>query len=332
MLERFCNDIRPFDPTNNNGKPIARSKKKMEKSSHASWRLVINARVMITKNISVIDGIANGVPRHIVRFIENRQEVSHVVIKCNSSRTGHLHRSSCKHCHGHDTTCVVRVNDNDDIQSNDSRSNARKQFPLRLSWATTVHNAQGLTVDELVLSTKDLFAPGMGYTGFSRQRNIEHLFLKDLHLSKIYCDPNVDDALSRMKRLTTKTTFQDDDQNLNVAYHNIEGLECNITALRNHHLSKKAHLICLAETRTRDETDEIPIKIDGYRLIHRTRTASFLSDHPLKSLRHGGVAVYIRNDVSMRNICPSTPRNLEYITTTKEKRVSGESCWCFKIS
>ena len=189
MLERFCNDIHSFDPINNNGKPIARSKKKIGKSSEGPSRLAINARVMITKNISVIDGIANGVTGHIVRFIENGQEVSHIVIKCNSSRTGQLHRSSCRYCHAHDTICVVRENDNDDIQNNDSRSNTRKQFPLRLSWAMTVHKAQDLTVDELVLSTKDLFAPGMGYTGLSRQRNIEHLFLKDLHLSKIYCDP-----------------------------------------------------------------------------------------------------------------------------------------------
>lgn len=108
MLERFCNGIRSFDPINNNGKSIPRSKKKMERGSQAPLRLAINARVMITKNISVIDGIANGVTGHIVRFIENGQEVSHILIKCNSSRTGQLHRLSCKHCRGHDTMCGER--------------------------------------------------------------------------------------------------------------------------------------------------------------------------------------------------------------------------------
>ena len=328
MLERLCDDIRSFDTMNSNGKSLVRSREKMGKSSHVPLRLAIDARVMITKNISVIDGIANGVTGHIVRFIENGQEVSCIVIKCNSSHTGQLHRSSCKHCRGHDTICVVRENDNDDGQDKSSRSSTRKQFPLRLSWAMTVHKAQGLTVDELVLSTKDLFAPGMCYTGFSRQRNIEHLFLNDLHLSKIYCDPNVDDALSRMKCLNTKSNFPDDEQNLNVVYHNIEGLKCNIVALRNHYLLKKAHLILLAQTWIREETDETLTKLNGYQLIQRTRSVTFASDHPLKSGRHGGVAVYIRNDLSVREICPSVPLNLEHmLIESDEKSIALMVCY-----
>ena len=88
VLERLCNDIRSFDEINSSGKPIARSKNKIGKSSHPPLRLAINARVMITRNISVIDGIANGVTEQIVRFIESGREVSHILIKCDSSRTG----------------------------------------------------------------------------------------------------------------------------------------------------------------------------------------------------------------------------------------------------
>lgn len=71
----------------------------------------------------------------------------------------------------------------------------------------------------MALSTKDLFGAGMDYTGLSRQRTIERLFLKDLHVKKFYCDPNIENVLSRMKRLNTQMTLKNDDQRLNIVFH-----------------------------------------------------------------------------------------------------------------
>ncbi|CAF4635269.1 unnamed protein product, partial [Rotaria sp. Silwood2] len=106
---------------------------------------------------------------------------------CDSSKVGRLHRVSCPHCHGRDTICVMRESNTIDRLDYDSQSKkATKQFPLRLSWAMTIHKAQGITVDEVVISTKDLFGSGMGYTALSRVRNLEGLFLIDLHFDKFY--------------------------------------------------------------------------------------------------------------------------------------------------
>ena len=59
---------------------------------------------MITKNICVSDGLANGVVGRIVGFVENDQKrVSHIIIKCDSSTVGRLHRVACPHCHGQET-------------------------------------------------------------------------------------------------------------------------------------------------------------------------------------------------------------------------------------
>ncbi|CAF4112318.1 unnamed protein product [Rotaria magnacalcarata] len=49
-------------------------------------------------------------------------------------------------------------------ESTSNSTEASKQFPFRLSWAVTIHKAQGLTVDQIVISSKDLFGSGMGYT------------------------------------------------------------------------------------------------------------------------------------------------------------------------
>ncbi|CAF4471020.1 unnamed protein product, partial [Rotaria magnacalcarata] len=81
---------------------------------------------------------------------------------------------SCPNCQGQDTICVIRENDTIDQQDNDFRSNkGTKQFPLRLSWAMTIHKAQGITVDQVAISTKDMFGTGMGYTALSRVRTLE---------------------------------------------------------------------------------------------------------------------------------------------------------------
>jgi hypothetical protein len=50
----------------------------------------------------------------------------------------------------------------------------RRQFPLRLAYATTFNSCQGLTLDKVVLDFRtDVFAHGQLYTSISRVRNRE---------------------------------------------------------------------------------------------------------------------------------------------------------------
>ena len=52
----------------------------------------------------------------------------------------------------------------------------RKQFPLRLAYATTFNSCQGLTLDRVVLDmTVPVFSHGQLYTAISRVRNRQHL-------------------------------------------------------------------------------------------------------------------------------------------------------------
>ncbi|CAF3382808.1 unnamed protein product [Rotaria sp. Silwood2] len=219
MIEKICTNIRIFYEVNNNDKEIKSNGKKETKRNNKPLRLAKNARVMMTKNICVNDGLANGVTGRIVEFVENNnKDASHIIIKCDSSKVGRLHRVSCPHCHGRDTICVMRESNTIDRLDYDSQSKkATKQFPLRLSWAMTIHKAQGITVDEVVISTKDLFGSGMGYTALSRVPD----------------------------------------------------------------------LICLAETWLKDDTQLDHLQINGYNLVHKTRSCSFVSNHLLHSQKGG---------------------------------------------
>jgi hypothetical protein len=50
-------------------------------------------------------------------------------------------------------------------------------YPLRLAWAITIHKAQGLTFDRLVIDAADAFAAGQVYVALSRCRSLEGIVL-----------------------------------------------------------------------------------------------------------------------------------------------------------
>ncbi len=51
------------------------------------------------------------------------------------------------------------------------------QYPLRLAWAVTIHKAQGLTFDKVVIDAADAFAAGQVYVALSRCRTLEGIIL-----------------------------------------------------------------------------------------------------------------------------------------------------------
>ncbi|CAF4482171.1 unnamed protein product [Rotaria sp. Silwood2] len=317
MVKKICTNIRTFYEVDKNDKEINQNESKHTKRINKPLQLAKHAKVMITKNICVNDGLANGVTGHIVEFVENNNgNISHIIIRCDSPKVGRLHRVTCPHCHGQDTICVIRESNTiDQLDYNSQSKKGTKQFPLRLSWAMTIHKAQGITVDQVVISTKDLFGSGMGYTALSRVRNLEGLFLIDLHVNKFYCNENVDKVLSQMKIMRKKRLiYQQSPQFLNILFHNIEGLKNNFQAFSNYHLLHKTDLICLAETWLKDDNRLDHLQIIGYNFIHKTRACSFVSNHSLHSQKGGGVAIYFRETIPIKKNDSYAHENLECIT------------------
>jgi DNA replication protein DnaC len=322
MIKKICTDIRTFDELDRNDKQWKPYGNRKTKEDGKVLRLARNARVMITKNISVNDGLANGVVGRIVSFVENeKNEVSRIVIQCDSPKIGRIHRLSCPHCQAQNTVCVGRESNTIDRFDFESESKKGcKQFPLRLSWAMTIHKAQGITVDEVVVSTKDLFGSGMGYTALSRVRTLNGLFLIDLHLDKFYCHEKVDRVLSQMREMKKEaSTLRDSSDFINILFHNVEGLKCNFSALKNHRCTQRANLICLVETWLTDHSRLEELLIDGYHLLHKPRSASFACSHPLQKQKGGGVAMYVQDNVSSGGGQFYQEPNLEYLRFDIEK-------------
>lgn len=81
----------------------------------------------------------------------------------------------------------------------------RVQLPMSLSWALTIHKAQGQTLIRTVVDMKGMFAEGQAYVAMSRVRSPEDLRLTCFETPKLTCpevsrfDDTIKDALTVKK-------------------------------------------------------------------------------------------------------------------------------------
>ena len=68
----------------------------------------------------------------------------------------------------------------------------RKQIPLKLAWATTIHKSQGQTLDLVEVDIGDnIFEAGQTYVALSRVKTLEGLFIKSFNPDKIRTNSKV---------------------------------------------------------------------------------------------------------------------------------------------
>ena len=135
-------------------------------------RLKEGAQVVLLANLDLRKGLCNGSRGRVVGFAERDAELLR----------------SCKGaaevegwCGAHQRLPVVRFGargdflvDFFDFHGEEVR---RRQLPLALGWALTIHKSQGMSLDCLEVDASQAFAEGMVYVALSRARSLAGLHL-----------------------------------------------------------------------------------------------------------------------------------------------------------
>ncbi len=266
-----------------------------------SLELAVDARIMLLKNINVSDGLVNGIFGTIKEFhyVDNETFPSKIYIEFDNEQIGTQERAK-NPCLKPGLEKATPIEPEEDKVT--SSGGVRRQFPIRLAWACTVHKVQGLTVDKAVVSMKKIFAPGQAYVALSRVTSIDGLIIQDFKEKAIFAKDNIKEALQTMPPFIasceTTETFK-----FKMMLHNVEGLIPHISDIRQDKRYFEGDMICVTETWLKPNYVENAVSLDGYFFHDKSRSAAYDTSHnvfaKLKEENHGGVGIYHKEKVKV---------------------------------
>ncbi len=291
------------------GKPLKNS----SGSLPHSLLLGVGARVMLTKNIDVSDGLVNGVFGTVSQIIMSQDkpnEAKCIKVKFDNAKVGMKLKRKSAACSSDEESVSIET-----VEEQVGKKCVRHQFLLKLSFACTAHKVQGMTTDRAIVSLDKTFASGQAYVSLSRVTSLEGLVIEDFDEKYIYCNEAVADALNTMPRFIDEEYIGSTPGNMTIMMHNIQGLQPHYMDLKCNNDMMKAEFICLTETWTEDQI-QYDMQLNDFKSYHQPRCLSYNDSSELTQLLqqqcHGGVAAYSKtNQATSRLMLPV--QNIEHI-------------------
>ena len=257
-----------------------------------------NARVMLTANIDVADGLANGVLGTVAPIPQcsERNPPPYIIIRFDQPTVGATSRSKSRHEDYAD--CVVLTPHKESFNFNNITVD-RTQYPITLSWAVTIHKVQGQSLPSIVISMQHIFTHGMAYVALSRVTNISGLHITHPNPDKIYTNPQIEQAISQLPSADTLPLWTSmlppismtGSSLIKIASLNAECLPAHIQHITNHYFLQTMDVILVQETWLETSSFTAPNRS----VFAQARSACYSGTTELtaalQSTQRGGVAI-----------------------------------------
>ena len=144
--------------------------------------LKVGAQVTLTKNLDIYGGLVNGARGVVQSFDLDGFPLIHFACGRTESIRPKL--------------LVMKVTGGVQI--------SRKQLPLKLAWALSIHKSQGMTLDCVELSLAKVFEAGQAYVALSRAKSFNSLKVLDFEAKHVHAHPAVLRFYSEMKNYASE--------------------------------------------------------------------------------------------------------------------------------
>lgn len=150
----------------------------LDQQTPVSSKLILKkgAQVMLLKNINLSAGLVNGARGVVIDF---KSDLPIVRFRNNKLYTAKPEKWIVKTLNGGLLT--------------------RRQVPLKLAWAFSIHKSQGLTLDCVEMSLARVFEAGQAYVALSRAQSLETLRVLDFNSKQVWANPDVLDFYRRLR-------------------------------------------------------------------------------------------------------------------------------------
>ncbi|XP_071788473.1 uncharacterized protein [Asterias amurensis] len=289
--------------------------KKYNGSLPQSLLVGVGARIVLTKNLDVADGLVNGVCGCVTEIImshDKYDEPKCIRVKFDNNKVGLKLKRQTPSPSNDDDSVPIEIQ-----EESIGKKCVRHQFPLKLAWACTAHKVQGMTTDKAVVCLDRTFAAGQAYVSLSRVTSLNGLVIEGFDEKYIHCNEAVGDALKRMPLYIDDEAMEGTKSaaSVSIMMHNIQGLHAHYKDLKSNSEMMKADFICLTETWTEEQL-QYDMQLNDFRSYHQPRCLSYDNSSTLTEMlqhqSHGGVAVYGRTKRSMSRLMLPV-HNIEYI-------------------
>jgi hypothetical protein len=178
------NDVCPYEPFDANNIP---QDDRDAGGLPNTLSLTIGCRVMLLRNLYTNEGLVNGAlgKVHHVDICPQTNVPLKVYIQFDDIRIGSsLQQSACNN--------AIPIEPINQEFYYKGRCIIRRQFPVILAWAVTIHKSQGASLDAVYCSLgSDIFEHGMSYVALSRVRTLEGLHIYAFAPTKVTANPKV---------------------------------------------------------------------------------------------------------------------------------------------